>query len=72
MKLRLSSNLTKRLFFSFIALLLLLCNKVSSQNNLFELSKSLEIYFSVVKELSLNYADEINPSELNRTALNAM
>lgn len=72
MKLRLTSNLTKKLFFSFIALFLLLCSKVSSQNNLFELSKSLEIYFSVVKELSLNYADEINPSELNRTALNAM
>lgn len=72
MKLRLTTDFTKRLFFSFITLSSFFCSKVSSQNNLFELSKSLEIYFSVVKELSINYADEINPSQLNRIALNAM
>jgi carboxyl-terminal processing protease len=42
-----------------------------SQNN-FEISKSLEIYNSILKELNINYVDEINPSKLNETAINAM
>ncbi len=62
----------KRIILSVFLLAFFSINKGIAQNSLFELSKSLEIYFSVVKELSLNYADEINPSELNRTALNAM
>lgn len=62
----------RKLLLSAWLLALFSLNQSKAQNNLFELSKSLEIYFSVVKELSLNYADEINPSELNRTALNAM
>ncbi len=57
---------------SFWILVICSISPIKAQNQLFELSKSLEIYFSVFKELSLNYADEINPTELNRTALNAM
>ncbi len=41
------------------------------QNN-FEISKSLDIYNSLMRELNLNYVDEINPGELNETAIDAM
>lgn len=61
-----------KLILAAASVILLITNNIQAQNNLFELSKSLEIYFSVVKELSLNYAEEINPSELNRTAINSM
>lgn len=56
---------------------LLLATLVSSsgtaqnQNN-FELSKSIDIYNSLLKELNLNYVDEIKPSQLNENAINAM
>ena len=41
------------------------------QNN-FEIGKSLDIYNSLLRELNLNYVDEINPGELNEAAINAM
>ncbi len=40
--------------------------------NNFEISKSLDIYNNVLKVLNLNYVDDINPSELNEAAINAM
>lgn len=47
----------------------LICQE--KQNN-FEISKSIDIYNSLLRELNLNYVDEINPAELNETAINAM
>jgi C-terminal peptidase (prc) len=41
------------------------------QNN-FEIAKSIEIYNSLMRELNLNYVDEINPAELNEAAIDAM
>lgn len=41
------------------------------QNN-FEIAKSLDIYNSLLRELNLNYVDEINPGELNEAAISAM
>ena len=41
------------------------------QNN-FEISKSIDIYNSLLRELNLNYVEEIDPGELNETAINAM
>ncbi len=41
------------------------------QNN-FEISKSIDIYNSLLRELNLNYVDEINPAELNEVAIDAM
>ena len=41
------------------------------QNN-FEISKSIDIYNNVLKYLNMNYVDEINPAELNETAIHAM
>ncbi|MBK9290151.1 MAG: PDZ domain-containing protein [Bacteroidetes bacterium] len=45
---------------------------VAQSRNNFEISKSLEIYNSILKELNINYVDEINPSKLNEAAINAM
>lgn len=41
------------------------------QNN-FEISKSIDIYNNVLRYLNQNYVDEINPAELNETAIHAM
>ena len=43
-----------------------------SQNNNFELSKNLEIYADILRQLNLNYADDINPGELNTAAIDAL
>ena len=56
-----------------LALLLLPLGLIAQekQNN-FEIAKSLDIYNSLLRELNLNYVDEINPGELNEAAINAM
>ncbi len=41
-------------------------------DKLFEISKNLEIFISVYKELNTNFADELDPSTLMRTAIDAM
>jgi len=41
------------------------------QNN-FEISKSIDIYNNVLRQLNMYYVDEINPAELNESAINAM
>jgi len=38
----------------------------------FEISKNLDIYATLFKELNNNYVEEINPGELNAAALDAM
>lgn len=57
-----------------IILTLLLSVSVVAQEkqNNFEIAKSLDIYNSLLRELNLNYVDEINPGELNETAIKAM
>lgn len=60
-------------FFAFLMMPLIGTYSVSAQSrNNFEISKSLEIYNSILKELNINYVDEINPSKLNEAAINAM
>ncbi|NOU47872.1 MAG: S41 family peptidase, partial [Bacteroidales bacterium] len=44
----------------------------SQTNNNFEISKSMDIYLSVFRELNLNYVDDIQASQLNETAIRAM
>ncbi|MDR0969637.1 MAG: S41 family peptidase [Lentimicrobiaceae bacterium] len=44
----------------------------AQQQNNFEISKSVDIYNSLFKELNINYVDDINPAELNETAIHAM
>ncbi len=41
-------------------------------DKLFEISKNLEIFVSAYKELNTNFADELDPSILMRTAIDAM
>jgi len=45
---------------------------IGQNNNNFELSKNLEIYADVMRKLNLQYADEINPGDLSKTAIDAM
>jgi len=44
----------------------------SQDQNNFELSKNLEIYADIMRQLNLNYADDIKPGELSTTAIDAM
>lgn len=44
----------------------------SQDQNNFELSKNLEIYADILRQLNLNYADDIKPGELSTTAIDAM
>jgi len=44
----------------------------SQDQNNFELSKNLEIYADIMRQLNLNYADDIKPGELSVTAIDAM
>lgn len=46
--------------------------KAQEKQNNFEIAKSLDIYNSLLRELNLNYVDEINPAELNEAAIDAM
>ena len=54
-----------------LLLLPLVAFSQEKQNN-FEISKSIDIYNSLLRELNLNYVDEINPGELNEIAIDAM
>ncbi|PLW95286.1 MAG: peptidase S41 [Marinilabiliales bacterium] len=44
----------------------------AQDKNNFEISKNIEIYVDVLRQLNLNYADNINPGELNKIAIDAM
>lgn len=41
-------------------------------NKYFEIAKNIEIFTNVYKEVNANYVDELNPSELMRTGMEAM
>lgn len=61
------------LFYILIFVSLVMGSVVNGQNqNNFEISKNIDIYNSLFKELNLNYVEEIKPSKLNETAINAM
>lgn len=45
---------------------------ISSSNDDFKLVKSLEIYYSLFRELNLFYVDETNPEELVENSINGM
>jgi len=60
------------LFTLILALTLPFAMVAQEKQNNFEIAKSLDIYNSLLRELNLNYVDEINPGELNTAAINAM
>ena len=45
---------------------------VGQRSSNFEISKNLEIYTSLYKELNTNYVDELAPGELMETGIDAM
>lgn len=55
----------------FLVLLLGMCG-ISTQLNDFEISKNLEIFSNIYRELNTYYADEIDPEYLMETGANAM
>ena len=60
----------------FISAIILGISPLLAQNNAedkgFEISKNLEIFSSVYKNIHLNYVDDIEPGKLMTTAINAM
>jgi len=44
----------------------------SQSNNLFEVSKNIEIFTGIYKQLDLNYVDEINPGTTMKKGIDAM
>jgi carboxyl-terminal processing protease len=69
------------IFFSFFLTFSLLlsaqsgkesASKTKKPDNYFEISKNLDIYVTLFKELNTYYVDELNPSELIQTSIRAM
>jgi carboxyl-terminal processing protease len=60
----------KRLFFAGI-LTLALCTW-GFKDDLFQLSKNLDVFASVYKEVNVNYVDDINSSKMIKTGVDAM
>ena len=69
-----TNNKQEMKYINTLILTLLLSVSVVAQEkqNNFEIAKSLDIYNSLLRELNLNYVDEINPGELNEAAIKAM
>ena len=44
----------------------------AQDENNFEISKNVEIYVDILRQLNINYADDINPGDLNKTAIDAL
>ena len=61
-----------QLFIIVVAWLLPVGLIAQEKQNNFEIAKSIDIYNSLLRELNLNYVDEINPGELNEAAIKAM
>lgn len=63
----------RKTVFSAVVLLFFLFNsQLFGQSKEFEISKNIDIYATLFKQLRLNYVDQINPGELNEKAINAM
>lgn len=43
-----------------------------NNDKLYEIAKNIEIFVNVYKELNMNYVDDLDPSELMRTGIDAM
>ena len=65
--------LHKRIILVLLSFILIVPTLQSQEEDKgFELSKNLEIFSSVYKNLHLNYVDDINPGELMKNAIDAM
>lgn len=61
----------KILVLSIIALLGISATSIQ-QDKLYEISKNIEIFINVYKELNANYVDDLDPNQLMRVGLDAM
>lgn len=68
------NSMNKLITLLFALILLIFSHHVfaQSKSQAFEISKNLDIYATLFKELNNNYVDEIHPGELNTLALDAM
>lgn len=57
---------------SSVAALVLLCSAVTVGDQYFEITKNLEIFTSVYKELNMFYVDETQPGAMMKTGIDAM
>ncbi len=64
-------KMKKKILYPSIAAILLLTT-VSFKSDFFEISKQIDIFTTMFKELNMNYVDETNPAELMDTAIKAM
>jgi len=66
----------KKYFFSlfgiFSLFLVLNFEAYSQKNNDFEISKNLEIFTTLYRQIHINYVDEINPGDLMKKGIDAM
>lgn len=60
-----------RLLLVLLVFTALNANAQTKKNN-FEISKSIDIYNNVLRQLNMYYVDEIDPAELNESAIDAM
>lgn len=44
----------------------------SFDDDLFQISKNLDVFASVYKEVNINYVDDINPSKMIKNGVDAM
>lgn len=55
-----------------LSLTLILCIQATTTDSYFEISKNLDIFNNIFKELNTNYVDPIAPGELIKTGIDAM
>ncbi len=63
-------NITKVIF--LIVIFFAGTSAIDNNDKLFEISKNVEIFVKVFKELNTNYVDDLDPSELMRIGIDAM
>jgi carboxyl-terminal processing protease len=56
----------------FAGIILLAGGAVAFNDDLFQISKNLDVFASVYKEVNINYVDDINSSKLVKTGVDAM
>jgi carboxyl-terminal processing protease len=62
----------KRRIFITLSAVLIISAAAKTADDYFEISKNLEIFSSVYKEVNTHYVDELKPGELMRTGVDAM
>ena len=62
----------KVLIFSVFALFFIAANNRTDHGKYFEISKNIEIFTTLYKELNTYYVDDVDPSKLMRTGVDAM